>query len=82
MILFIISVRIYQYTARFVPTHEIVDVISFESKALVYISINGVPMLRLKIMLTLYLHNIGNKDCNGALNEYMILMSLTKINHS
>ena len=38
-------------------------------------------MLRLKIMHTC-IYNIGNKDCNGALNEYIISMSLTKINHS
>ena len=27
------------------------------------------------------MYNIGNKDCNGALNEYIIPISLTKINH-
>ena len=37
-------------------------------------------MLRLKIMHTC-IYNIGNKDCNGALNEYIIPISLTKINH-
>ena len=41
-------------------------------------------MLRLKIMhthTTFCIYNIGNKDCNGALNEYIIPISLTKINH-
>ena len=30
---------------------------------------------------TFCIYNIGNKDCNGALNEYIIPISLTEINH-